>query len=55
MNGGIYMDLKEGMTSFRMPNKSEYPELENYSDNQIYEYMIGCGGLFLASKMIRQK
>ena len=48
------MDLEYRIKDFRKPDKREYPELDSYSDNKIYEYMIGCGGLFLASKMIRQ-
>lgn len=48
------MNLNELMKDFRIPDKRQYPELDGYSDNQIYENMIGCGGLFLATKMIRQ-
>lgn len=50
---GSNMDLEYRIKDFRRPDKREYPELDSYSDNQIYEYMIGCGGLFLASKMTR--
>ncbi len=48
------MDLNNLMKDFKMADRKEYLELNEYSDNQIYEYLIGCGGLFLASKMIRQ-
>jgi SAM-dependent methyltransferase len=34
-------------------NKANYSELKNYSNRQIYENFIGCGGLYLATKMIR--
>ncbi len=48
------MNLESKMKDFRRIDKSKYPELAGYSDKQIYEDMIGCGGLFLASEMLRQ-
>ena len=48
------MDLKDKMIGFRRIDKRKYPELDGYSDKQIYENMIGCGGLFLAAHMLRQ-
>jgi ubiquinone/menaquinone biosynthesis C-methylase UbiE len=51
---GVTMNLKDKMVDFRRVDKSKYPELEGYSDKQVYENMIGCGGLYLATKMLRQ-
>jgi SAM-dependent methyltransferase len=48
------MNLKDKMIAFNRADKRKYPELEGYSNNQIYENMIGCGGLFLAANMLRQ-
>jgi SAM-dependent methyltransferase len=47
------MDTENLMKDFRRVNKIEYPELNGYQDYQIYEYMLGCGGLFLATQMSR--
>lgn len=47
------MDLKEKMKGFRSPDTKEYPELQGYTKGQIYEDFIGCGGLYLVSKMAR--
>lgn len=48
------MSLKDKMQEFRSPDIREYPELEGYTGHQIYDGFIGCGGLYLATKMIRQ-
>lgn len=47
------MSLQDRMREFRSPDRKEYPELEGYTDNQIYENFIGCDGLYLIIKMIR--
>ncbi len=47
------MDYKEKMTGFRNIDTEAYPELKGYSRKQIYEGFIGCGGLYLVSKMAR--
>lgn len=48
------MDLIEKLKEFRTTDRNVYPELIGYSKNQLYENMIGCGGLYLAAKMLRQ-
>ena len=32
----------------------EYPEIKEYKRNDLYKGFIGCGGLYLATKMVRQ-
>lgn len=46
--------MTDQMRSLRNPDIIEYPELEGYTKNQIYHNFIGCGGLYLATKMTRQ-
>ncbi|WP_010243814.1 class I SAM-dependent methyltransferase [Acetivibrio cellulolyticus] len=47
------MDSKQKMRGFRSPDIKVYHELQGYSKGQIYEGFIGCGGLYLVSKMLR--
>ena len=42
------------MIDFRRIDRSIYPELKRYSDSEIYDRFIGCGGLYLATNMVRQ-
>lgn len=39
---------------YKVVNNEDYPELKNYSNAEIYNYFIGCGGLYLATKMARE-
>lgn len=48
------MDLTNNLKDFRLINKENYPELKNYKSNEIYNQFIGCGGLYLAAKMVRE-
>lgn len=48
------MDLKDKMPNFRNVSLADYPELSGYSSMDIYDDFIGCGGLYLATKMIRK-
>lgn len=45
---GVYMSLENKMKDFRRLDKRKYPELDGYSDNQIYENMIGVGYFYRA-------
>lgn len=48
------MILEDRMIDFRKPDRRNYPELRDYSDSEIYEDCVGCGGLYLATNMIRK-
>lgn len=48
------MDFKNDMMDFRCINIENYPELKNYKSEEIYNQFIGCGGLYLATKMARE-
>jgi SAM-dependent methyltransferase len=48
------MNLKDKMLSFRSPDINNYPELKSYSAEEIYDNFIGCGGLYLATNMVRK-
>src|SRR5689334_5374183 len=45
--------IAELITTFRMPDRSQYPELQNYTRDQLYEDCFGGGGLYLAARMVR--
>lgn len=47
------MGYEEKMTGFRNADVNAYPELKGYSKKQIYDGFIGCGGLYLTSRMVR--
>lgn len=48
------MNSEEIRESFRTVNRGDYPELQDYSDEQIWEDNMGPGGLYLAVKMARK-
>lgn len=48
------MPLQNKMVDFRKPDRNSYPELKGFSDSDIYDRFIGCGGLYLATHMVRQ-
>lgn len=48
------MIFKDRIADFRNPDIHKYPELRDYSDKEIYDYFVGCGGLYLAVNMIRK-
>lgn len=48
------MILEYRMKDFRKPDIRNYPELRDYSDCETYEYFVGCGGLYLATNMVRK-
>lgn len=41
------------IASFRTPDRSQYPELNGYTRDQMYEDFFGGGGLYLATRMVR--
>ena len=43
------MDIQEATAGFRSVNREDYPELEEYSREEIYEGHVGPGGLYLAA------
>ena len=48
------MICENKMDNFRSPVLKNYPELKDYSPENLYENFIGCGGLYLAVNMIRR-
>jgi SAM-dependent methyltransferase len=48
------MNLKDKMLSFRSPDIKNYHELKGYTAEEIYDSFIGCGGLYLATNMVRK-
>jgi cyclopropane fatty-acyl-phospholipid synthase-like methyltransferase len=47
------MQIDEAMRTFRSPDRSAYPELADYSREDIYEGCSGGGALYLAARMVR--
>lgn len=48
------MIVQRAMDNFRKADRKAYPELKDYTDSEIYDRSIGCGGLYLAAHMVRQ-
>lgn len=48
------MNTNQIRETFRTPAASDYPELRQYSRDEIYEGKIGPGGLYLAAQMSRR-
>jgi hypothetical protein len=38
---------------YRSPDRADYPELQGYTRDEIYEDCIGGGALYLAARMAR--
>jgi SAM-dependent methyltransferase len=47
------MDIQEATAGFRSVDREDYPELESYSREEIYDGHCGPGGLYLAAKMAK--
>ena len=47
------MNICEAKKSFRRIDRNDYPELEGYSDEDIWRDNAGPGGLYLAARMSR--
>lgn len=48
------MNIEDIKRAFRTPVAADYPELANYSREQIYAGKMGPGGLYLAAQMSRR-
>jgi SAM-dependent methyltransferase len=46
-------EIEKKLSAFRRPNRSCYPELDGYSDDECYQDFFGGGGLYLATHMLR--
>ena len=47
------MDIAEAIATFRSPDRAAYPELAEYTRDEIYQDCIGGGALYLAARMVR--
>lgn len=45
--------IRDIIATFRMPDRSQYPELDGYTRDELYEDCSGGGGLYLATRMVR--
>jgi SAM-dependent methyltransferase len=45
--------IREAIATYRAPDRSQYPELDGYTRDELYEDCIGGGGLYLAARMAR--
>lgn len=46
-------EIQKILSTFRKPDRTRYPELEGYSDDECYRDFLGGGGLYLAAHMVR--
>jgi hypothetical protein len=46
-------EIQNILSTFGKPDRSHYPELEGYSDDECYQDFFGGGGLYLATHMLR--
>jgi hypothetical protein len=46
-------DTQKIIANFRKPDRSQYAELDGYSDDECYHDFSGGGGLYLAAHMLR--
>ena len=46
-------EIQEILSTFHFPDRARYPELEEYSRDDIYDDFFGGGGLYLATRMAR--
>ena len=46
-------EIQQLLATFRAPHRKDYPELQNYSRDELYEDFFGGGGLYLAVHMAR--
>jgi cyclopropane fatty-acyl-phospholipid synthase-like methyltransferase len=47
------MDIEKAKATFRAPNRADYPELRDYTRDEIYQDCCGGGALYLAARMVR--
>lgn len=48
------MNTNDKMADFRTIDIGQYPELKEYSKDNLYDSFVGTGGMYLATKMIQQ-
>lgn len=46
-------EIEKALASFSRPDRTKYPELSGYSEDECYEDFFGGGGLYLAVQMAR--
>jgi SAM-dependent methyltransferase len=46
-------EIQQILSTFRTPDRAQYPELQEYSRQQCYQDFFGGGGLYLAARMAR--
>ena len=46
-------EIEKILAAFSRPDRTSYPELDGYSDNDCYRDFFGGGGLYLAVQMLR--
>jgi SAM-dependent methyltransferase len=46
-------EIQQILASFRAPERAAYPELDGYSNDDIYHDFFGGGGLYLTVRMLR--
>jgi SAM-dependent methyltransferase len=46
-------EIQKILSTFRMPDRAHYPELDGYSRDDCYQDFFGGGGLYLAANMVR--
>ncbi len=46
-------EIQRILSTFRSPDRAAYPELQEYSRNDLYRDFFGGVGLYLAIKMLR--
>jgi len=46
-------EIQEILSTFRIPKRAHYPELNDYSRDECYQDFFGGGGLYLAANMVR--
>jgi len=45
--------IREIIATYRVPDRGQYPELDGYTRDELYEDCSGGGGLYLAARMAR--
>jgi cyclopropane fatty-acyl-phospholipid synthase-like methyltransferase len=45
--------IREIVATFRVPDRRQYPELDGYTRDELYQDCSGGGGLYLATRMVR--
>ncbi len=46
-------EIQSILSTFRAPDRDQYPELQAYSRDECYQDFFGGGGLYLAVRMLR--